>query len=64
MLTSRRPAGLTISAVMLITTFFVVLVAVVDWRLNFALVLAFGAVFGLIDGAFLSSNLTKVIAPP
>ena len=45
---------------MLITTHFVVLVMVVDWQLSAVVVVIFWGFFSLIEGAFLSANLTKV----
>ncbi len=45
---------------MFITTFYIVFVAIVDWQISFPLVLLFGAVYGVIDGAFFTANLTKV----
>lgn len=53
-------AGLTISAVMLITTTMVSLVMILDWHINTAAVAVFFGVFALIEGAFVSANFTKV----
>ncbi len=53
-------AGLTISAVMLVTDILVVVIMIVAWELNAVAVVLFFAVFALIDGAFVSANLTKV----
>lgn len=52
--------GLSISAVMLITTLFITLIMIFEWQLSAVFVVAFFCVFGLIDGAFLSANFTKV----
>lgn len=53
-------AGLTISVVFLITTCFVTLVMILDWRLSALLVIPFFLVIAFIEGAFVSANALKV----
>ena len=45
---------------MLITTHFMVLVMIVDWKVSSFIILAFYGLYGIIEGAYLSANLTKV----
>ncbi|GAX85040.1 hypothetical protein CEUSTIGMA_g12460.t1 [Chlamydomonas eustigma] len=52
--------GICISIVMFITTNLITLLMVVDWHLSSVLVTLFYLLFGLIEGAFLTANLTKV----
>lgn len=53
--------GLTVSTVFLITTCFITLVMVLDWRLSALLVAPFFLVLAFIEGAFISANTLKVL---
>ncbi|KAF4636440.1 hypothetical protein G7Y89_g1645 [Cudoniella acicularis] len=52
--------GVCVIFVTFITTCLVSLVAIIIWRFNFLIVLFFFLVFGLLDGVYLSSALTKI----
>lgn len=45
---------------MFITTHFMVLVMIVDWKVSAFIVVGYYALYGIIEGAFLSANLIKV----
>ena len=45
---------------MLITTHFMVLVMIVDWKVSSIIIVAYYGLYGLIEGAYLSANLIKV----
>ena len=53
--------GIAVSGTMLITTVLLLVVARRTWRWNIAKLAAFGIVFGIIDLAFFSANLLKLI---
>jgi len=52
--------GVCVILVTFITTCMVTLVALLVWRLPLAIVLLFFLIFGLLDGVYLSSALTKI----
>ncbi|KAL5313330.1 hypothetical protein ACEPPN_019063 [Leptodophora sp. 'Broadleaf-Isolate-01'] len=52
--------GVCVIFVTFITTCLVSLVAIIIWRINILIVLLFFLVFGLLDGVYFSSALTKV----
>jgi len=52
--------GVCVIFVTFITTCLVSLVAIVIWKINIFIVIFFFLVFGLLDGVYLTSALTKV----